>query len=119
MSNVFKITDWNKPDKDGFVNVPDELDPLVNYFGHQFRFYTISQAISEPQAVLNMVAKAQKFFSQRHEIHLNEMMQLAQKVYAFSHMNKSGGYNGPGRLPEAGSIYELARKILGMPEMPD
>lgn len=41
-----------------------------------------------------------------------QAMRLAARVYAYCHMNKSGGYNGDGRAPEEGSIYEIAKELL-------
>jgi hypothetical protein len=54
---------WNKPDKDGNVDIPDYLDKLFNKLGMQMRFHTIS-GIPEAQAVVNMTWIAEKFFTE-------------------------------------------------------
>ena len=56
------IKDWNNL-VDGVINVPDELDPLLNKLGMQLRFHTISGK-GEDETVCSMVAIAQKFFHQ-------------------------------------------------------
>ena len=56
------IEDWNNL-VDGVIDVPDELDPLLNKLGMQLRFHTISGK-GEDETVCSMVAIAQKFFHQ-------------------------------------------------------
>lgn len=53
---------WNKADENGNVDVPDHLDPLVNYVGTQIRFHTISGK-NEAQTVVDIVHKAERFFA--------------------------------------------------------
>jgi hypothetical protein len=61
------VKPWNIPDDDGIVNVPDELDPLVNSFGLNLRLYTISKRISEAGCVVNMVFAAEQFFKKLYQ----------------------------------------------------
>lgn len=60
--------DWNtEPDETGNIHIPDELDALVNKFGTQLRFHTISDK-GEVQTVVDMVYIAQKFFTEHPEL---------------------------------------------------
>jgi len=52
---------WSIPDEKGIVNVPDELEALVNYVGMQLRFHTISGK-TENATIVSIVYKSQKFF---------------------------------------------------------
>lgn len=54
--------DWNKPDENGIIHVPDELDPLINKVATQIRFHTISGK-SEEETVCDIVRNAEKFFT--------------------------------------------------------
>ena len=56
-----KASDWNKADKDGIINIPDEYDKLFNQIGIQMRFVTISGK-NEIQAVADILRLAEKFF---------------------------------------------------------
>lgn len=53
---------WNEPDMDGNVNVPDYLDALTNKVGFQIRFHTISGK-NEIQTICDIVYLAEKFFT--------------------------------------------------------
>lgn len=55
---------WTEPDKDGNINVPDELEPLFNKLGMQMRFHTISGK-NELQTVVDMTYIADIFFSEK------------------------------------------------------
>lgn len=57
---------WSKADEAGYINVPDYLDPLINYVGNQIRFHTISGK-NEIQTVCDIVAKAEQFFNNLKE----------------------------------------------------
>ncbi len=59
--------EWTKPDANGVINLPDELDPLFNKLGMQMRFYSISGK-NELQTVVDMVAIAHKFFSEHPDL---------------------------------------------------
>jgi hypothetical protein len=54
---------WSIPDKDGNINIPDELDPLFNKLGFQLRFHTISGK-NEIATIASMCYIAQKFFNE-------------------------------------------------------
>ncbi|MBC7486069.1 MAG: hypothetical protein H7282_04900 [Cytophagaceae bacterium] len=58
--------DWTVADKDGTINIPDELAPLFNKLGFQMRFVLLSDK-NEIQAVVDMCWLAQKFFSEHPE----------------------------------------------------
>ena len=55
--------DWNIPDENGFIHVPDELDPLINKIGFQLRFHTLSDK-SEGQTIADIAFIAQNFFTE-------------------------------------------------------
>ncbi len=57
-----EIPDWTKPTEDGYINVPDELDSLVNQIGFQYRLHAISKRFTEAEMVCRMAYVAQKFF---------------------------------------------------------
>jgi hypothetical protein len=58
--------DWTKADKNGTINIPDELDGLFNKLGFQLRFHTFSGK-NEIQTVVDMVYIAQKYFKEHPE----------------------------------------------------
>ncbi len=55
------IENWTTP-IDGIINVPDELDPLINSLGFQYRLCTISNRFGEAEMICRMAYAAQKFF---------------------------------------------------------
>lgn len=59
-----KPNNWTKPDVDGTIHVPDELDELFNRIGMQLRFHTISDK-NEIQTIADMVWIAQDFFENK------------------------------------------------------
>lgn len=67
MQKTIEIHDWTKPNKDGIIDVPDELMPLFNQIGMQMRFATISGK-NEVLTIAHMVYKAHKFFSENPEL---------------------------------------------------
>lgn len=61
-----KTPNVEQADEAGYINVPDYLDPLINYVGNQIRFHTISGK-NEIQTVCDIVAKAEQFFNNLKE----------------------------------------------------
>ncbi len=61
-----EITDWNKADSDGNINIPDELDEVFNKVGMQIRFHTISGK-NEVQTIADIVQGCQRFFKKMYE----------------------------------------------------
>lgn len=61
-----KIKNWTKADKDGNINVPDELDKLVNNIGMQINFMTISGK-DKVQTICDIAYLAQKFFNNQEQ----------------------------------------------------
>lgn len=59
-----KIEDWSIP-VDGTINVPDELDALINKMAFQVKLHTVSQRISEAEMICRMAFIAQKFFTEK------------------------------------------------------
>lgn len=57
--------DWTIPDEDGNINVPDELMPLFNSIGFQFRFHTISGE-NEILCIARATKRAQEFFDKKY-----------------------------------------------------
>lgn len=57
-----EIKDWSKP-VDGIINVPDELDPLINKLAFQFQLYNLSKRFGEAEMLCRMTYIAQCFFS--------------------------------------------------------
>lgn len=64
MKTEDNLLNWTEPDKDGNINIPDELDPLFNKLGMQLRFHTISGK-NEVQTVVDMTYIADKFYSEK------------------------------------------------------
>lgn len=62
-----EAVDWTKPDADGNITIPDELDALFNKIGMQMRFHTISGK-NELQTVVDMVWIADQFFKKKYGI---------------------------------------------------
>jgi len=60
------IPDWTQI-IDGSINVPDELDEIVNKVGNQIRMVTISGK-NEAKAVCDIVYGCQKFFKKMYGI---------------------------------------------------
>lgn len=56
-----EIKDWSKP-VDGIINVPDELDGLVNQIGMNYRLHRISKRMTEPEFICRAVFLCQKHF---------------------------------------------------------
>jgi hypothetical protein len=61
-----EITDWNKPDKNETIHVPDELDKVFNSVAMQIRFHTISGK-NEVQTIADIVHGCQKFFKNMYD----------------------------------------------------
>lgn len=59
-----EIKDWTVP-VDGIINVPDELDPLINKIAFQFQLYNISQRFGEAEMLCRIAYVAQKFFTEQ------------------------------------------------------
>lgn len=76
------LQDWTKV-IDGHINVPDELDPIINKVGMQLRLHTISGK-GEAQTVCHIVYAAQKFF---HEMYASYREQLAMEENVDRNMN--------------------------------
>ncbi len=53
---------WSKP-IDGVINVPDELDPLINSMLNQYGFCHHSNLFGPQEMVCRMAELAQRFFS--------------------------------------------------------
>lgn len=64
--HVTQLKDWTEPDEAGMINVPDELIPLFNKIGHQFRLHTISGK-NEVLSIAHCVWNAEQFFQARIE----------------------------------------------------
>ena len=62
-NNIGEIQDWSKPDEKGIINVPDELDGLVNVIGLQVQLHTFSKRFGEEEMICRIAYRAQKFFS--------------------------------------------------------
>jgi len=62
--------DWSVPDANGNINVPDELYPLFNKLGFQFRFVLLSGK-NEILAIAHAVQIAHKFFSENPHLVLS------------------------------------------------
>jgi hypothetical protein len=62
-----EITDWNKPDKNETIDVPDELFSLFNKVAMQIRFHTISGK-NEVQTIADIVHGCQKFFKEMYDV---------------------------------------------------
>ncbi len=60
-----EINDWSKP-VDGVINVPDELDSLVNSMGFQYRLHRFSKRFGEAECICRMAYIAQKFFKKMY-----------------------------------------------------
>jgi len=61
-----QIKDWNKPNKDGIINVPDNLDGIVNKVGMQLRFHTISGK-NEAQTICDIVYGLESYFEELYK----------------------------------------------------
>lgn len=66
MKSKDEIANWTKPDDDGTIHIPDELDPLVNNVALQLRLHTI-HGKNEIQTIANIVYFAEQFFREKHE----------------------------------------------------
>jgi hypothetical protein len=55
---------WTEPDKDGNINIPDELKPLFRELRMKLSFYGIN-CRNELQTVLDMTYVADKFYSEK------------------------------------------------------
>lgn len=64
MKTEDNVPNWTEPDKDGNINIPEELDPLFNKLGMQLRFHTISGK-NELQTVVDMTYIADEFFAKK------------------------------------------------------
>lgn len=80
--------DWSKPDAEGIIHVPDELDPLINKVAFQIRLWYISEVQTEPQAVCNIVYKAQQFFAEMFKKELKEKDKEIQLLKQEQQKNK-------------------------------
>lgn len=72
------IEDWTKPDKDGNINVPDELDKLVNKIGMQIAFMTLSGK-NQVQTICDIVFISERFFNDRMIEKLNQYNEFLLK----------------------------------------
>jgi hypothetical protein len=85
MINTEKLTpeehNWSEP-IDGIINVPDELDPLVNSIAFQLKLHTISQRFGESEMICRMVYVAEKFFKKKSD------QQTASLQSAYDQMNR-------------------------------
>lgn len=61
------MSSWNKPTPEGIIEVPDELDPLINKVGMQIGFLTISGK-STNQTICDIVYICQRFFRENPEL---------------------------------------------------
>jgi hypothetical protein len=52
---------WTQPTEDGFINVPDELAPLINKVAMQINFLKISGK-NKNETICHIVSIAQDFF---------------------------------------------------------
>lgn len=77
MKTEDNVPNWTEPDKDGNVNIPDELDPLFNKLGMQMRFHTISGK-NEAQTVVDMTYLADKFYSEKINTLKEEIKDLTE-----------------------------------------
>ena len=64
-----EIEDWTEIMPDETINVPDELDKIVNKTGFQLRFHTISGK-SEGETIAHIVWNNQKFFNKYFREHI-------------------------------------------------
>lgn len=67
------IKDWNKPDKDGTIHVPDYLDDAVNKVGMQFRFHKFSDK-NEVQAIVDAVYNLDEFFKELYSVKNDDLI---------------------------------------------
>lgn len=56
------LKDWSKPNAEGIISVPDELDPLINSIAFQVKLSTISKLFGEAEMICRIGYVAQKFF---------------------------------------------------------
>lgn len=76
-------TDWSIPEN-GSIDVPDELMPLFNKVGFQFRFVRFSGK-DEVIAIAHIVQAAQKFFSENpHLLNREQVVQGSDTTEAQS-----------------------------------
>jgi len=55
------IKNWTQSDADGNINVPDDLDSIVNKIGFQIRFMTLSGK-NEIQTICDIAYITQQFY---------------------------------------------------------
>lgn len=70
---------WAEPNKDGNINVPDELDDLVNKIAIQLRFHTISGK-NEIMAICDAAYNAQKFFAEYYQPKIDKLNEFNSKL---------------------------------------
>ena len=69
-------TNWNKADENGIINVPDELDGLINKVGMQFNFVQFSGK-NQNQAICDIVKGCQDFFEKQTQwIDVNDRLPI-------------------------------------------
>lgn len=59
--------DWSEPDAEGMIDVPDELMPLFNKVGMQFRFFQFSGK-SDVLCIAHIIQLSQEFFKKNPEL---------------------------------------------------
>lgn len=109
---------WNVPDKNDIIHVPDHLDPLINYVTTQIRLHNISER-SEAQIVCNIVAKCQQFFISNPPLRPKERpgkLAFALKHIDFLEVHKKYPdrlWKNIKKFPEVNDIIKAARAELG------
>lgn len=84
--------DWNKPDKDGNVDVPDELMPLLNKFMVQCHLHATAKGM-RIQGIVNMVDIAERFFASKSIPQPDQLPDVGKTIpeYGCSHPEKDNG----------------------------
>lgn len=62
------LKDWSKPNAEGIISVPDELDSLINSIAFQVKLSTISKLFGEAEMICRIGYVAQKFFTKETEM---------------------------------------------------
>ncbi len=77
---IKELEDWTKPDEDGNIHIPDELDGLFNKVGFQFRLHTFS-GLNETECIARSIYQAQKYFNKPQNTELIEAAEKVVEVY--------------------------------------
>lgn len=114
------LDDWTKI-VDGHINVPDELDPLINKVGIQMRMHRISGK-NESLTICHIVYHAQKFFfkmygkmtvEERHKAFTQGAE--AQKIICAEHAALKAEFYGEGPIKFYKGYIVDKKSILNAP----